>query len=323
MFSNFMSNKQLKLITNNGHWQTIFPIYLTNYLININYQRERIYTPDNDFIDLDWINKDKSQPTLVLFHGMEGNSQSHYAKRIMLYLESIGWRGVVAHARGCSGELNKTLSSYHAGFTDDIKLVIDHLKKTNPELPLFAAGVSLGGNALLKFLGENNSNASKLTAAIAISVPFNLETTSATFDSGFNKHVYTPYFLNSLLPKMKRYAEKFPEFKLNPNVKTMEDFNQEYITQMFNFKDSLEYYRETSSIYYLKNIHIPTMIIQAENDPMIPPSAWPAKENLSTNIRFIRLASGGHAGFVGKNRNFKKALLKLPEIMLQYYNKFC
>ena len=121
---------------------------------------------------------------------------------------------------------------------------------------------------------------------------------------------------------MRKYAEKFPEFKLSPDIKTIHDFNDQYITQMYKFKSALEYYQKSSSKFYLKTITTPTMIIQAANDPMVSPETWPIKSDLSNNVYFAGLKLGGHAGFVSNNHNLKNALLKLPETMVQYYRKF-
>lgn len=324
MLKQFLNKAQLQALklTQNEHWQTIVPLYLTNAFIKVDYKRQRIYTPDNDFIDLDWVNPEViDKPTLILFHGMEGNSQSHYSRRIMYYLQELGWRGVVAHARSCSGELNQTLSCYHAGFTDDIQQVIKTIAAITPH-KLFAAGVSLGGNALLKFLGENQQSAQLLSAAVVISTPFDLQETSINIEKGINKYLYQPYFMKTLLQKMQQYAAKFPEFQLRPEVKTIDDFNDQYITQMYHFKNSLDYYRSSSSIKYLKKITTPCLILQAANDPLIPRHTWPQKKDLSTTIHFIGLNHGGHAGFVGNNHNFKKALLKLPKIVVQFCNNF-
>ena len=129
-------------------------------------------------------------------------------KGLCIICKTIGWRGCVAHARGCSGELNVTLSSYHAGLTSDIQLVIETVKKVTPK-QLFIVGISLGGNAMLKFLGEQNPASTMVNAACAISVPFNLDLTSKHMNNGLNQRLYVPYFMNSLLPKMKQYAENF------------------------------------------------------------------------------------------------------------------
>ena len=254
--------KQLSSLLGNSHLNTIIPIYLTQN-IKPKYFRERLTTPDNDFIDLDWINKDHiDRPIVVLFHGTEGSSKSHYARRIMYYLEQIGWCGVVPHFRGCSEDLNIQPRFYHAGdFTDMIWILEQIKKRSNKEV--FAVGVSLGGNALLKFLGENPKQ-NLITAAMAISVPFDLYETVKALDHGFNKHVYVKNFLNTLLPKMKEYAKQFENIEIaDHKIDTLDEFNNTYICQFYDFKNANDYYTQTSCLGYLKHISTPTLILQA------------------------------------------------------------
>ncbi|HLX53844.1 MAG TPA: alpha/beta fold hydrolase [Aquella sp.] len=312
--------KRMTAILTNKHINTILPIYLTQSL-EPKYIRERIDTPDGDFIDLDWVNKDvQDRPTVILFHGFEGNSRSHYAKRIMYYLEQIGWRGVVPHYRGCSEEINRRLTFYHAGQTEDMTFIINEIKlRTDKEL--FAVGISLGGNALLKYLGENPDN--QIAAALAISVPFNLDICINSMDKGFNKYIYVKHFLASLLPKMKEYASMFDNFNYaNHKVDTLDEFNNTYICQVFDFKNSADYYNQANCVPFLKLIKTPTIILQAENDPMIPKIAWPTKEQLSPNVHFIATKTGGHVGFIGLTTNLKDAILKLPKFIIEYFRQF-
>lgn len=312
--------KRMSNILANKHVNTILPIYLTQSL-EPKYVRERIDTPDGDFIDLDWVNKDISEkPTVILFHGFEGSSRSHYAKRIMCYLEQIGWRGVVPHYRGCSEELNRRPTFYHAGQTEDMTFIINEVRlRTNKEV--FAIGVSLGGNALLKYLGEHPDN--HLSAAFAISVPFNLDICIGHMDKGFNKYIYVKHFLTTLLPKMKEYASIFDNFNYaNHKVDTLDEFNNTYICQVFDFKNSADYYQQANCVPYLKNIKTPTMILQAENDPMVPTNAWPHKDQLSPNISFIGTKTGGHVGYIELTSNLKDAILKLPTFIMEYFRQF-
>ncbi|MCC2624240.1 MAG: alpha/beta hydrolase [Burkholderiales bacterium] len=312
--------KRMSAIITNKHINTILPMYLTQSLVP-QYIRERIDTPDGDFIDLDWINKEVcDKPTVILFHGFEGNSRSHYAKRIMYYLEQIGWRGVVPHYRGCSEEINRQPTFYHAGQTEDMTFVINEVKsRTNREI--FAIGVSLGGNALLKYLGEHPDN--ELSAALALSVPFNLDICINDMDKGFNKYIYVKHFLSSLLPKMKEYASMFDNFNYaNHKVDTLDEFNNTYMCQFFDFKNSADYYQQANCVPFLKHIKTPTVILQAENDPMVPIAAWPNKENLSSNVSFIATKTGGHAGYIGLTTNLKDALLKLPKFVVTYFKQF-
>lgn len=312
--------KRMASFLTNGHINTIVPIYLTQTL-DIKYTRERIDTPDHDFIDLDWVNRDVlDQPTIILFHGFEGSSRSHYSKRLMYYIKQIGWRGVVPHYRGCSEEINQQPTFYHAGETEDIKFIINEIKqRTNKEI--FAVGVSLGGNVLLKYMGEHPDN--PLSAAFAMSIPFELDICTAHLDHGFNKYVYVKHFLSTLLPKMKEYASMFDNCNyVNHKVDTLDEFNNTYVCQFFNFKNSADYYQQASCVPFLKYIQTPTLILQAQNDPMIPVTTWPDKELLAPSIQFIATKTGGHAGFIALTNNLKDALLKLPEFITEYFSQF-
>ena len=304
----------------NSHLNTILPIYLTQD-IEPDYVRERLNTPDGDFIDLDWVNKYvNDMPTVILFHGTEGSSRSHYAKRIMYYLEQIGWRGVVAHFRGCSEQINLNLRFYHAGDTEDVAWIIERLRERTP-CQLYACGVSLGGNMLLKYLGEHSGHI-LIDNAFAISVPFDLVECAEALNNGFNKHVYVKHFLNTLLPKMKEYSKRFEDFKYSDRkIETLDAFNDIYLCQVTNFENTEDYYKKSSCKQFLKNITTPTMILQAKNDPMIPISCWPTRAELSPYIKFVRTKTGGHAGFITMHRNYKEALLKLPKFIVEYFNQ--
>ena len=311
---------RLDLLTN-SHLNTILPVYLTQ--LEPNYVRERIDIPDGDFIDLDWVNPDIiDAPTFVLFHGLEGNSRSHYAKRIMYYLEQQKWRGVVVHFRGCSEEINRLPRAYHAGDTFDLEWILGEIRLRTPH-KLFAAGVSLGGNILLKYLGEKGALQNIVDAAMAVSVPFDLAICNEELERGFNKHVYVKHFMDTLLPKMQHYAKNSSKLSYaKSKIQTFSEFNDTFISPMFDFKDNEDYCRSTSCRQYLIHIATPTLILQAKNDPMVPLSAWPTKEELSPYIRFVGTKTGGHAGFLSLTRNYKQALLKFPKILVDYCLQF-
>lgn len=314
-------NLKMPNLLANSHINTIFPVYIAQNL-KVRYVRERLHTPDDDFIDCDWVNENVTdKPTVILFHGTEGNSQSHYAKRIMYYLKSIGWRGVVPHFRGCSEEMNKSLKFYSANDTSDMTWIINQIKARTPNA-LFASGVSLGGNLLLKYLGENSEN-KLIDAAFAISVPFKLDACVNTLDNGFfNRNVYAKYFLSSLLPKIKEKAEAFEQApKVDHKIKSLFDFNNLYISPVYGFKDAQAYHDEASCIDYLIDIKTPALILQAENDPMIPIESWPKREQLSKSIRFVATKTGGHAGFITLTKNYTEGLFRLPKFMVQYFNQ--
>ena len=199
--------------------------------------------------------------------------------------------------------------------------ILEQIKK-NTSQQVFAAGVSLGGNTLLKFLGENPKQ-NLIDAAIAISVPYDLLQCIPVLDHGFNKHVYVKNFLQTLLPKMEEYAKQFGYTNhQDRKIDTLDEFNNTYLCQFYDFKNAEDYYRQSSCRTYLKNIATPTLILQAENDPMIPVSSWPDKNELSSSIRWVSTKTGGHAGFMQLSTNYKEALLRMPKFMLQYFNQF-
>ena len=193
-----------------GHLQTIY----TSLFIRvppIDYRRERLELPDGDFLDVDWLDGQSGAPVVVLFHGLEGSADSHYARNLMAHVRARGWHGAVAHFRGCSGEDNRLPRAYFAGDSADIEHILRHVRSQHPAAPVHAAGVSLGGNALLKWLGENGGSARLLVErAAAISAPLDLTAAGHALDRGFNRRVYTAHFLLTLKAKALRKAARVP-----------------------------------------------------------------------------------------------------------------
>jgi predicted alpha/beta-fold hydrolase len=190
-----------------GHAQTIWPLLIKGPLPR--YRRERWDTPDGDFIDLDWIDAAGASPCVVLFHGLEGSSRSHYARRLMHAVQRRGWHGVVVHFRGCSGEPNRLPRAYHSGDSAEIDWILRRLQARG-DPALFAAGVSLGGNALLKWLAEQGHAASRvIDAAAAVSAPLDLAAANVALSSGFNL-VYARHFLRTLIPAARAKDRRFP-----------------------------------------------------------------------------------------------------------------
>jgi predicted alpha/beta-fold hydrolase len=193
-----------------GHLQTIYAS-LFIHAPPIAYRRERLELPDGDFLDFDRIDGQPDAPRVVLFHGLEGNADSHYARDLMAAVQARGWHGVVAHFRGCSGEDNRLPRAYFAGDSADIERILHHVKSQHPDAPVYAVGVSLGGNALLKWLGEQGEAARALVErAAGVSAPLDLTAAGHTLDRGFNRRVYTARFLLSLKAKALRKATRFP-----------------------------------------------------------------------------------------------------------------
>jgi uncharacterized protein len=304
----------------NGNLQTIWPLAIKGALPP--YRRERWITPDNDFIDLDWIEPSSSAnfaPTVVLFHGLEGSSASHYARALMHAVNRRGWRGVVVHFRGCSGEPNRLLRSYHSGETTDLDWILRRLREVYGA-EIYVCGVSLGGNALLKWLGEQGDKAAHvIKVAAAISAPLDLAAASRTLAKGFNR-IYTNNFLQTLVPRALAKANRFPgvvDITHLTKAKTLADFDEAFIAPVFGFANAQDYYSKSSSGQFLSEIRTPTLVLNAANDPFLPHSALPEQREVSPSVTLQITSAGGHVGFVsdGPPGNIQW----LPQRILNYF----
>lgn len=282
----------------NPHVQTIFP----NRLIPrpaVSFRRERVDLPDGDFIDIDWT-RNPNGPIVLLLHGLQGSSQSYYALALARSFHRAGWRGAVVHFRGCSGEPNRLARSYYAGDTGDIAYVARMLRRRHPEAPLAAVGVSLGGNVLVKWLGET-ATANPLAAAVAVSVPFLLDRAADRLETGFAR-VYQRDLLQSLRDaikaKRRRMTLPVPVERLS-SMKTLRAFDDRITAPLHGFRDSAHYYAECSSRRFLRDIRVPTLLIQAHDDPFMTPDVIPQPHELSPSTRLEAYAHGGHVGFIG------------------------
>jgi uncharacterized protein len=280
----------------NPHIQTIFPNRL-RLRPRLSLQRERIELPDGDFIDIDW-SASSSGPIVLLLHGLQGSSRSHYARALGRSFERAGWRTAIMHFRGCSGEPNRLARSYHSGDTGDVAYVARLLRARHPRTPLAAVGVSLGGNVLLKWLGETGA-ANPLAAAVAISVPFLLNRAADRLETGFAR-VYQRELLYSLQRalKAKRRRVFVPLAVDRLRFKTMRAFDDHVTAPLHGFRDSSHYYSECSSRQFLRRIRVPTLVIQARDDPFMTPDVIPEPGELSDCVRLEVYPHGGHVGFV-------------------------
>jgi uncharacterized protein len=284
----------------NSHLQTLWPQFCRADIKNLNIERERFELPDGDFIDLDWLGKDQEGPLVLILHGFEGSIDSHYARGILRVVELQGWRGVFMHFRGCSGVPNRLPRGYHSGETEDLACVVQELYRREAHLELAAIGYSLGGNVLLKWLGETSFN-NPLKAAIAISVPFELDKVTKRIQHGFSK-VYQWYFLKCL---RERLFEKFEQ--VSPNIDpdvikkahTLEDFDDRYTAPLHGFSSAEEYYAVASSRQYLHAIRVPTLVVHAKDDPFMTIDSIPKPNELSPSIFLEVSEGGGHLGFIG------------------------
>ncbi len=290
-----------------GDVQTLYSALLDN-TPEIQYRRERWELEDGDFIDADWLEPDSIDvhvPIVVIFHGLEGNSQSHYAKSLMKAILVKGWRGVVVHFRGCSGELNRLPRVYYAGDTPEIELMLRRVHEGAPLAPIYAAGFSLGGNALLKWLGESGSYAERLVVkAVAVSAPMDLAATSEALDQGLNRYLYTPSFVSSMRPKALAMLTKFPGImdkdKID-NASTIHDIDNAVTAVLYGADGADDYYAKNASKPWLKDIQLPTLILNAKNDPFVPPESLPTKAEVSSTVTLEYPETGGHVGFSGRS----------------------
>ena len=281
-----------------GHAQTIWPLLIKGSLPR--YRRERWDTPDGDFIDLDWISGQAGTPCVVLFHGLEGSSRSHYARRLMHAVEQRGWHGVVVHFRGCSGEANRLPRAYHSGDSQEIDWVLRRLHARGYPA-LFAAGVSLGGNALLKWLAEQGDLASGIVnAAAAVSAPLDLAAANIALSSGFNL-VYAKHFLRTLIPAALAKDRLFPgriDVGRVKAARTLRDFDDAVTAPLHGFHGADDYYARSSAGPLLGAVQTPTLLLNAANDPFLPQAALPQRSALPAAVIFEVPQHGGHVGFV-------------------------
>ncbi len=306
-----------------GHLQTIWP--LTRKDAVPAYRRERWDTPDGDFIDLDWLADDGApaadRPLVVLFHGLEGSSRSHYARSLMQAVRARGWRGVVPHFRGCSGEANRLARAYHSGDSAEIDWILRRLRTCAGNAPLYAAGVSLGGNALLKWLGERGSEAAAVVdAGAAICPPLDLTVSGHALGRGFNR-VYSEHFLFTLkakaLAKLAHHPGLFDASRVR-RARTLFAFDDAYTGPVHGFAGAADYWCRASSRPLLRGIRVPTLLLCAANDPFVPPAALPAAHELSAAIRFECPRRGGHVGFL--DAPWPGRLGWLPQRLLQHFD---
>lgn len=310
-----------------GNLQTLYPALLARRP-TVDYRRQRWDTPDGDFIDLDWTENQDSgfrieeRPLLVLFHGLEGSSNSHYARALMQAAVARGWRGVVVHFRGCSGELNRLPRAYHSGDSTEIDWILRRLQQQHNHTPVYAVGVSLGGNALLKWLGEQGAAATTiLHSAAAISAPLDLHAAGTALEQGFNM-VYTKNFLMTLIKKSLAQLRLHPHLFDGARVqaaRTLREFDDLVTAPLHGFADVNDYWTRASSKPQLARIAVPTLLLNARNDPFLPATALPDARAVSTAVTRAFPDEGGHVGFM--TGGFPGTLTWLPDAALGFLSQ--
>lgn len=292
----------------NAHLQTLWSAFFRR-APQLPRTRERLWLEDGDFLDLDWFGPHAATTPLVLvLHGLTGSSNSHYVLGLQQALAAQGWASVALNWRGCSGEPNLLPRGYHSGVSEDLATVIRHLQAVRPMAPLYAVGYSLGGNVLLKYLGETAEH-SGLQAAVAVSVPFRLDQCADRIGIGFSR-VYQAHFMRELLAYVRSKQQRFRHEGKSAQLATLDglgqlddmrtfwDFDGRVTAPLHGYADADDYYRRASSRYFLGNIRTPTLLIQAQDDPFIFRHSVPEAGELAAGTTLELHARGGHVGFI-------------------------
>jgi predicted alpha/beta-fold hydrolase len=278
-----------------GHLQTIYPAMCIAKPA-VSFRRERWDVHDGDFIDVDFIDGAPGQPFVILFHGLEGSSGSHYARALMAALQERGWSGAIPHFRGCSGELNRAPRFYHSGDAGEVDWIVRRLRQ-RVSGKLYAVGVSLGGNALLRWLGESQHQADIVDAACAVSAPLDLARGGESLGSGLNM-IYTRNFLQTLKPKCLAKLDQFPglfDRAALMNARNLYEFDNVVTAPLHGYRDTDDYWDRASAKHVLDDITVPTLVLNARNDPFLPGIHLPASASGSVTLEYP--AHGGHVGF--------------------------
>lgn len=284
-----------------GHLQTIVPARLVPLPV-VAFRRERWETPDGDFVDVDFAQPepaDAAAPLLAMFHGLEGGSDSHYARSLMRAFADRGWRAAVLHFRGCSGEPNRLPRAYHSGDSDEGDWMLRRLHAAFPRARLHVVGVSLGGNMLAKWLGERAEDARFVTAAASVGAPLDLAAGGAALARGFNR-VYTRMFMETLRPKALAKLQHFPDVADADALRaarTLYDFDNVYTAPVHGFRDADDYWLRASGKPWLRTVRVPHLVLNALNDPFVPAASLPQPADVSSYVTLEKPGTGGHIGF--------------------------
>jgi predicted alpha/beta-fold hydrolase len=284
----------------NRHVQTVWSVVRRRRPSRL--VRERLETPDGDFVDLDWLAGLPGSPLLLILHGLEGMRTSHYIRGLLDLAAARNWRAVVLWFRSCSGELNRLPRFYHSGDTGDLDLALRVISEREPSVRVGAVGISIGGNVLLKWLGEQGDVAPKVVVgAAAVSVPFDLEACARVMDRGLRRVLYTASFMRSFRDKTRAKARRYPGFvdvRAALFARTFAEYDRIVTAPLHGFADEKDYWSQASSGPYLKHIRRPTLLLNALDDPFVPPASLPDPRTLPPEVRAEFVPRGGHVGFV-------------------------
>jgi len=301
-----------------GNAQTIWPALWSRWPPDAPWRRERWDTPDGDFVDVDWLDSaDPKAPLLVLLHGLESSSRSHYALAFAHWAQRAGWRIAVPHWRGCSGELNRAPRAYHSGDFEEVAWLLQRLRE-HANAPLQVVGVSLGGNALLRWAAEAGDSAGALVGALAaVSAPLDLAAGGRAIDSGLNRWVYARMFLRTMKPKalakLAQHPGLFDRGRLLA-ARTLYEFDNVFTAPLHGFRDTDDYWARASAKPHLARIRVPTLVLNARNDPFVPASSLPRADAVGSHVTLWQPEHGGHVGFPGGA--FPGHLMTLPDAVM-------
>jgi len=307
-----------------GHLQTIWAARFARRYRGPEpaYRRERWNTADGDFVDVDFHGDSAvtdHPPWLVLFHGLEGSSRSHYAQAFASWARCHGWAYAVPHFRGCSGEVNLTPRAYHSGDHEEIAWILERLRARSRQ-PLVVVGVSLGGNALLRWAEEAGDGAARIARAVcAVSSPIDLAASGRAIGVGFNREVYTRMFLRTMRQKALRKLEQFPGLFSRDKLfaaRDLHDFDDLFTAPLHGFRDADDYWARASAKPHLHRVRIPALLINASNDPIVPGSSIPGQHQVGPCVTMWQPEHGGHAGFAAGP--MPGHLHALPEMVMRW-----
>lgn len=301
-----------------GHAQTLWPLLIKPRPLPL--RRERWATPDGDFIDVDHLDGPAEAPLVVLFHGLEGSSHSHYAISTAHACRQRGWRLALPHFRGCSGELNRRPRAYHSGDSAEIDWILRRLLTAGGGRTLHAAGVSLGGNALLKWAGERGSEAGNVVSGVAaVCPPLDLAACGHHLANGFNR-LYTKHFLATLKARSAARLALFPglfdESRMR-SARNLFQFDDAVTGPIHGFAGADDYWARSSAKPWLAGIEVPALVINPKNDPFLPAQHLPRPGEAGPQVRLEQPAAGGHVGFV--SGSFPGNLDWLPQRLLHFF----
>jgi uncharacterized protein len=304
-----------------GHLQSIYSQWLPRP--SIAYRRERLELDDGDFIDLDWADTllATNGPLLVFFHGLEGSSDSQYCRTTMAAANGRGWTGMVAHFRGCSGEPNRLPRSYHSGDSEHCHIVLTAMRNRFPQRRIFAVGVSLGGNALTKWCGEQGHAAEPIIeAAASVSNPLDLGISAEAILHSKN-WIFNRYFMRAMGASFEARMALHPELRSKAfltNPKSFPQFDEHYTAPMHGYSSAWDYYHRASSRGFIAHIRVPFLLLNAMNDPFVPASLFPNSHEVPDNITLEQPSDGGHVGFA--TGPFPGRLDWLPERLCEFFS---